>query len=589
MSPHAAAVSRSARVALPALACCILAGIAATANASHDPSRTATVFVHGFDPAGATQTGVFGRDEVDPLLEQAAALLGLPTTGQPGGLERANVVTTTRYYGDTPPPYYDGTDLADLQAVTAAWGGGVPRYALIVAKYARHVLEVSGADQVNIMSASFGSLIARWLIEKDVEHLASQGRIARWLSVEGVVAGNWAASQEDLVGLSELVLAPTIDVEHMGYDWVEAHLHAPRREADSAWYASILLGQVGSTEDRLHERALTAAMLSRGAYQPNDGVQGLWDARFETVTNQARFLGRSPTWSVFHDTHYSLQENQAAWAQAVVFLTQSRRVTVTLRAATVDHIHEPSGPFLDLRPAEVVFQSRVRSPALAARWGITAAVSELTLEGGAPPLRRFDHDGSRLEFNQVLFDDFVLAGETALDLELWAEEIDLELRYGVSETLLQPYFQFLGGGFLQVSALQPGTYSFATTDWHGELEVQIFDYPFGAPTDAATPSSRYFGDTALLVSPNPFISQVRIRPAPTAAGSSSGNLISAGDATLRIYDASGRLLHALVNQAEQEFVWDGRDGRGTTLPAGVYFYELITPQAVFTGRGQRLR
>src|SRR5262245_38584897 len=158
MSSHAAPLSWSARGAFAALVCCCLAAIVAPAHASHDPARTATVFVHGFDPAGAAQSGVFGGDEVDPLLEQAAALLGLPTTGQPGGLGRPNVVTTTRYYGDTPPPYYDATDLADLQAVTLAWGGGVPRYALIVAKYARHVLELSGADQVNIMSASFGSL-----------------------------------------------------------------------------------------------------------------------------------------------------------------------------------------------------------------------------------------------------------------------------------------------------------------------------------------------------------------------------------------------------------------------------------------------
>ena len=578
-------------MALRVLSFCVLAGIAARAESSHNPARTATVFVHGFDPSGAAQSGVFGADEVDPLLEQAAALLGLPTTGQPGGLERANVVTTTRYYGDTPPPYYEGADLADLNAVTLAWGGGVPRYALIVAKYARHVLEVSGADQINIMSASFGSLIARWLIEKDVEHLASQGRIARWLSVEGVLAGNWAASQEDLVGLSELVQAPTIDVEHMGYDWVEAHLHAPRREADSAWYASILLGQVGSTEDRLHERALTAAMLSRGAYQPNDGLQGLWDARFATVTDRARFLGRPPTWSVFHDTHFSLQENQAAWAQAVLFLTQSRRVTVTLRAATVHDLHEPSSRFLDLRPAEVVFQSRVRSPALAARWGITDAISELTLEGGAPPLRRFERAGDRVEFDQIVFDDFVLAEETVLDLELWAEEIDLELRYGVTETFFEPYFQFLAGGFVQVSVLHNGAYSFVASDWQGDLEVRVFDYPFGVPTDAVTPPSRRPGDTALLVAPNPFVSQVRIRPAwPTAAG--SGNTTHAGtrgDATLRIYDASGRLLRALVGPAEQDFLWDGRDRRGTMVPAGAYFYELVTPNTVFTGRGHRLR
>src|SRR6185436_3040213 len=118
----------------------------------------------------------------------------------------------------------------EVEGVTSEWGGGVPRYAAIVARYARHVMEESGATQVNFVSASFGSLIVRWLIEKDVGGLAGEGRIARWLSAEGLLAGNWAASQDDLVGILDAVEPQPIDVEHMSYDWVATHLHSPRGE-----------------------------------------------------------------------------------------------------------------------------------------------------------------------------------------------------------------------------------------------------------------------------------------------------------------------------------------------------------------------
>ena len=58
-----------------------LAGLAAVAavwsytrpaQASHDPNRTATIYVDGFHPEGATRTGVFGAENADPLLDRIA-------------------------------------------------------------------------------------------------------------------------------------------------------------------------------------------------------------------------------------------------------------------------------------------------------------------------------------------------------------------------------------------------------------------------------------------------------------------------------------------------------------------------------------
>src|SRR5262245_53900587 len=102
------------------------------AAGSHDPRTTITIFIPGFQPDGASHQGVFGDDVPEPLLEEIAALVGLPTINDPLNATIPNVVTSTSYYGDTAPSYYTAQDQAELDAVTAEWGGGVPRYALIV-------------------------------------------------------------------------------------------------------------------------------------------------------------------------------------------------------------------------------------------------------------------------------------------------------------------------------------------------------------------------------------------------------------------------------------------------------------------------
>ena len=87
-------------------------------------------------------------------------------------------------------------------------------------------------------------------------------------------------------------------------------LHAPRRVADNPLLSGILMGQTASTDDSAVNGALTAAMFLFGEFQPNDGVQGLFDALFEDVTPQSRFLSRPPA-TTFHDVdHFALEGRQ---------------------------------------------------------------------------------------------------------------------------------------------------------------------------------------------------------------------------------------------------------------------------------------
>ena len=99
--------------------------------------------------------------------------------------------------------------------------------------------------------------------------------------------------------------------------------------------------------------------------------------------------------------------------------------------------------------------------------------------------------------------------------------------------------------------LSPGTY------W-------IPEWPSGA------------GDSGPIASlsqnyPNPF------NPTTTIAFS----VKTRGHVALNIYDAAGRLVRTLANEERgagaHQVTWDGRDGNGTRVASGVYFYRLVSP------------
>jgi bacillolysin len=85
---------------------------------------------------------------------------------------------------------------------------------------------------------------------------------------------------------------------------------------------------------------------------------------------------------------------------------------------------------------------------------------------------------------------------------------------------------------------------------------------------------------ALTAAPNPFSAATLF----TVAGE--------GQATLRLFDARGRLVRELLRDARLEgnraVAWDGTDGAGRRMPSGVYFARLETPSGVRVERVVRL-
>ena len=80
--------------------------------------------------------------------------------------------------------------------------------------------------------------------------------------------------------------------------------------------------------------------------------------------------------------------------------------------------------------------------------------------------------------------------------------------------------------------------------------------------------------------PNPFTQSTRlVYAAPRATGAPAP-----GAVRIDIFDAGGRLMRSLADEpgsaeAAGSMVWDGRDGSGSPVPAGVYFARLTAGKA----------
>jgi hypothetical protein len=466
---------------LAAVVLASLLSVSARAGDTHDPNRTATIYLHGFDPDGAEVTGVFGEDVQEQLLGVIGDMAGLPLLENG---EAVNSIAATTYYGDTPPSYYTATDIAELDAVTAAYGGGMPRYGLIAAKYARHIMDRTGASQVNIVSASMGTYVARWMIEHDSDGLASEGRIARWLSLEGVLSGNWAASNDSLSDLFDIFGTPSIDVDQMVYDWCEANMNSPRTEMDNAHYGDILVGMEVSSRDTVGN--LTDIMLLTGDFHANDDVVTVDDAWFHTTTAQSRFQGHEPTMTYFHVNHYELQDHAPGMAQVANFLTERRRVKIDLTQTQIEDINEPEDPWWDWTPAEIVFTSSVVSPRADTLWGITGPMCNRPADGVTATIHEVGGSGDWLQANELIYNDFLAPGETVLHVTVGAVEIDDDQRYGVWEPLIGDGWDDLGSDTITIDVSSAGihTRTINAPDFNGTIRIEVIDYPFPELNDA---------------------------------------------------------------------------------------------------------
>lgn len=374
---------------------------------SYDPATTVVVFVHGFDSEGFNAAGVFGDDVLHDDLLRVVAVLRQPTWQVDP--TAPNQIAATTYYGDTPPAWYTDAD----RAADSSAASGIPRYALRVARYVRRVLErAPGATAVNILSASMGTLVSRYMIEHDLLALASEHKITRWGQLVGVTIGNWAASHAP--GLLTGEASP--DVGQMTYEWVSANISA-NRTMNSAFYGPMVITQWIASDDD--------GVLSAFSGKPNDGTNLSEDEYFSGFTTAAALHAATdgtlqmPGSSFGHTTHTGIRSNHGAWAGIAAMSQNNVRVTVTLTRAKA----LSTGDSLIQGRGEWVFSASVMSPRAGALYGTTQPLNQYLRAGGNPPLSRLGRNETRFP-NLVLFDQIVPPGESALELTLSAEELD---------------------------------------------------------------------------------------------------------------------------------------------------------------------
>jgi hypothetical protein len=303
--------------------------------------------------------------------------------------------------------------------------------------------------------------VTRWLIEKDIEHLASEKMIDKWLSIEGVIRGNYAASNSVLMELVDPIAKQHIDTKHMDYSWIQNNLEGT--SATHPNYKDIQMSFISSTHDK--DGALDTFLSVNGQLQSNDGVQLLRDTKFSHTPNH------TPTYTHFYQDHLGIKDDKGAWAQVATILSSKRRVKITLESAQISDLHEHIHKYFN-KQAEIVFESTVKSPKVYENFGIDQDISERIVAGGALNLLKYKKENERKMVGQVIFNDFVLEDEKELSVKITGYELDKVLIYGVREISTKSSKASLGVVELNIP-LEDATIEVFGQDWSGVVKVEI--------------------------------------------------------------------------------------------------------------------
>jgi hypothetical protein len=418
------------RTLLPvALGLALLAPVAQAVN--YNPATTITVYIHGFDADGPTSTWLAGDDSPNSDAcgmwndaQRLAALLGAPTWQQ--NPTAPNCVCAATYYGSTLPAWYSDQDRAE----DAAFGSTdvVPKYALREAKYIRHCLNrAPGATSVHVMSASFGSLIARYMIEHNVLNLCSDGLISRWSPVVGVLRGNWLASNGDNLGLLDVGQffgvnhADDPDIPQMNYGWVDANISA-HDTLNSANFGPMVFNQFTATDD-------DQGYITLANNAANDNMNMNTDEYFAGYTTTAALHPATdgtlmmPGLAYYRNYHTGVRDNSAMWASLVAAAQNNKRVTI--RLSRLKAKGEDGWPYNN---KQWVYHATVVSPRSAVLYGNTRPVSDLAWEDGVSPKFSIGQDETTYP-NTAVFDMIIPPGETQLQLTFTLETLENQTTY----------------------------------------------------------------------------------------------------------------------------------------------------------------
>jgi len=372
----------------------------------YDNETTMTVWVHGFynKSPDEMESMVYGQEEGCGGILGDFAEFGIsrPCGDTDEGRLSPDQLIEVEYYGGIPAAWLEQDDIDEIEQYPYDGLDALHRYALIVAKFIRHRLELSQATHVNLACHSMGCLISRYLIENDIEGLASENRFVRWFSSAGVIGGAQLArlydnpTVRDAAGMLGLELN---DFVIMHPDFVQDYtcvwdhkLH----EGNNPLFAEMIIHHACACDPEIEE-ALNIALLdlNNPGDEPNDGIMYTADEYFHSQSPAASFTAPggeilSATHTLVRVDHMNLPKTQAASLKATATLFHRRKVFITIEEIELikdrEH-HEALDGEQGEPPAEIIAHSQVRyNPYVLDTFGKDILVHDDQLEYRTPEM-----------------------------------------------------------------------------------------------------------------------------------------------------------------------------------------------------------
>lgn len=411
---------------------------------------TLTVYVHGFRNAGDQSRAVYGEARSPGSLGRTLLPWVDDVADGVRSPDAPRQLVGVGYYGRVPAEHFTPEDVAEIDAFDLDTPEALHRYALIVARFVTRRLERSGSDAVQLACHSMGCHVIRYMIENDLDQHASSGRITRWMTSGGVVAGARLARLYDnptVRDIGGLIGINTVDFIHMNPDHVQDHSAIWDRrlwEANNPRFGGMLIHHVAGTDPRLSDTANIIRLLdlNNPDDEPNDGIVYTFDQFFhaqnpEVSARTVEGHPRPPTRSFLHREHFDVSDDDGTGVLAAAALYHHRKVRISVTNVTVLDDLEQSGP-LDFRnqgtpPAELIFHVRVRfDPWVVTRTGREIVVHESTQDHRTAEVFEAEEDVP-VVLGYTLFEGPVLDDMDELWMEIEALETDCYPRFDVFE------------------------------------------------------------------------------------------------------------------------------------------------------------
>jgi len=424
-----------------------------TGAKEYDNETTITVWVHGFANKGPDDLAdmVYGADRSCSGILEMIAGYGIvrPCAEDPEGTLAPNHFAKLEYYGTNPAGWLTPEDIEEIEKFPFSGGpDGLQRYGLVLAKYIRHKLDVSGATHVNLACHSMGCLISRYMIENNIENLAAENRFVRWFTSAGVVAGARLARLFDNPSVQAGAQALGLEVSDfilMNPDYVQdtaCWWDHKLQEGNNPLFGGTFIHHTCATDPKIKE-ALNIALLdlNNPGDEPNDGIMYTFDEFFheQHPDASAKLPDGKPmaaTRSYAYFDHMTVPESEPAALLATAALFHKRKVVVTLKEVELKKDHESHGLFDGQNgkpPAEISFETEVRyNPYVMDAFGKNVLVHEDKTVYRSPPMYT-QYQGQTMEPAIPVFAGPVFDEMDSLDLVFNLLEMDYYPRFGLGE------------------------------------------------------------------------------------------------------------------------------------------------------------